>query len=306
MKPNLFLISILVIIITFGLIMPNGIRAAVANNLWSVKAVKDFFNDNDLDLAPANPPVTHQHVPVILARQALAQGNTAEALSILSSQADSKDAIAMDLQAGLQYLQKDYYAAIQTWAVLGDTLSLEGAAYEIQSQGQTDLLIMSYQSLYDIDQEKYVSGLALYLSRAGQDQEAITLLEGAIDTFPRSEFRGNWHRYLGEIYVKLQNYQAAELTLQRGLLVDPGNARIGWNYHLLCSKLQGEIDDAAGCYQRLLAFKPQDPDIYVAAGLIFEKANLDQQAFDAYLRALELDPDHQGALQGSQRLSETP
>lgn len=307
MKFRTFCLLLVIILAVIGLIVPNSVRSALANNIWSTRMLQDFFSETGVDQTPDDPPPNHQHAPLFIARQALKLGETEKALSVTSAWAKQSDPVAMDFLAGLYYQHKDYAAAIEIWTELGDSLSLEGAVGELQSQGKTDLVILGFQSLYDVDPEKYSSGLALSLKSLGRNPEALALLESAVLAFPDSEYRGNWHRYMGDIFAQQQMYEEGEAAYQQALKIDPDNDRTWRNYSLLCKQYQQKhLDNETECYQRLLALGPSDPELYVAAGQVFEQAKLDQQALDAYLKALELDANQQSALEGQQRLSEIP
>jgi len=295
-----------VVILVFGLIDPNGLRAALANNIWSVAVIQNFFDENSITQEQTPAPATHAHASLFLARLASHKGDLDQAIAIISPQATTSDPIALDVLAGLYYQQGSYEAAINTWDILGDSLSLEGAAHEQLAAGRPNLVALANQGLYKINPEKYTSSLALALDRLGNSDTGITLLGQSIQNYPNSPQLYKWYRYTGDIHSHQQEWLEAENAYQQALILNRNDAKTWRNFNVLCAGQKNDLDRSAACYQNLIELKPKDPDIYASAGQVFEAVNLSGQAQKAYENTLAIDPSNLDALEGLQRLSETP
>ena len=59
----------------WGMINPEGIRAAAANNKWSLDFVDRFYDENSTWQALPKPPSSHPHAKLLLAREAIDSGD---------------------------------------------------------------------------------------------------------------------------------------------------------------------------------------------------------------------------------------
>jgi tetratricopeptide (TPR) repeat protein len=274
MKFRLFYLSLLVIILTFGLIIPDGIRAAAANNAWSLTFISKAAQGKST--APqgfTEPPSSHRHAGMLLAHQALKQNDADLAWSYLAPLVTTPDLLILQTQASINFLQGEYISAINIWKDLGRYSTLYTAASNLNDVEQLDAKILAYRSAFDIRGEPYDRLFtnnslqkANLLIEEGQYNQAIAILSSLVDEFPH-------HRWLYD-----------------------GLARAYW--------LNRQPDQALVVIQQGWDINMDDASYYITAGQYYEELGLIEQALDAYQIALRINPDHGNALQGIERLME--
>ena len=298
---RLFRLSLLVLII-IGLIMPDGLRAAIANNAWSIGFIKgEPSSDTPSQVTP--PPATHRHARILLARSALVRDDIEQALSYISPLADSSDQLALDMYANILYRQRDYKNAVDIWNAMNNEGKLYNASRELTGKDLHDPALYVNQILYEFNPEKFTTNYASSLRNQNNHLLAISILQDSITKYPHSTFRVHWFRYLGDIYRSQGKYTQAEDAYQQGLLEFPEDSRTWRNFNLMCQAHLNNLELRVTCYEKLLGINPTDPDFYASAGETFEAFGLYDQAFSAYQSALKFDPLHQAATQGLERLS---
>ena len=186
-NPVQLLVAILVLgIIAWGLSAPNGLRAAAADNAWSIAYLKYHFDNSVTFPQLYMPPSTHANASVLLAYQAMNQGDFNLASQYVNRLVDSAHPFALNTYAQLQYLQGDYGGAFELWKTVGNIPRLEQAAGEFQENGKKELAIQAFQSLYEIQPEIYTGILANKLSENQDIPAAIAVLKQAIHDYPDS------------------------------------------------------------------------------------------------------------------------
>ncbi len=138
MKLKIIFLVILVILITVGLLLPNGIMAALQNNLWSLFFLKTVAEQETVDLQALKPPASHQHAGLLIAHQAMRRGEIDLAEEALTPLMNHKDGLVRNAQANLLYLKEDYAGAIDIWYALGDWHSLEWTSNASIGENQLD------------------------------------------------------------------------------------------------------------------------------------------------------------------------
>jgi len=334
-KITVIIFSLLIIIFIFGLILPNGIRAAVANNIWSIAYVKNQYNEN----TPAQvnpPPTTHKHGGMLLAHQALKEENPELAWDSIRLLSESPDDLVLNTYAQFLYLREDYEEALETWEAAGNSRSLHLAAYELDDKGREDLVFQAKQSAYEVDPVEYVHSYAYALFDRGEVDAAISLLNQTLENYPGSIQRPIWYKYLGQIYQHQGNYPQAVSAYQQALQLSPDK----WEVWQTLGDLYRQLDEfqkAIACYERVIdinpggsrgfyeiadlylrsgqpdlaaeaiekgiSLKPKDINFRLRAGQIYEESGDLEKASQAYRAALEINPNNDQALQGMERLS---
>jgi len=304
MKPRTIILILLSAIVLIGLISPNGIRAALTNNLWSIKFIKNFFalegNTSQLE----QPPSTHAHGGLFLARQAVKVGDLEQAMGHILPLVETSDRIALDAYADLLYLNEEYQGAIAIWKDLGKTLTLEKAAMDLQGKKLEEPLIIAYQSLYAIDPEKYTSAFVVSLKNQGYHSKSVDLLTKSIQDYPEAANKGSWFRYLGDIYKTQGKWADAENAYKQGLQVDPNDSRSWRNLGLMyASSNLKEYDKAAECFEEYVKIIPHQAYGYLLLGQAYESSGLAKNALIVYQIALKLEPGNEEARKAVERLT---
>lgn len=278
-------------ILTWGLISPEGIRAAAANNAWSVANIKSYYNPSIEFPQLDHPPRTHVHAPIFLAMKALQAGNYGQALATIQPLIDAGDPLATITYAQILFKMEKYEQAFSLWEVTGNTRELEKAAASLP-EGRDDLNILAYRSLYRINPEKYAIELALRLRSNPDVSEIIVLMQQSIQAFPRSTYQALWRRYLGDMYVLQGDVHNAEQAYRSSMLASEPDFKAWRNLGLLYMKAQ-KYDKAAEVFRELSTLTPQDPYPLTLAGDAYQRAGSVHLAIEAYLQALQLDPDNE-------------
>jgi len=302
MKPHIFLIALLLIIVTIGLILPDGIRAAAANNAWSIAFLRGSASSNTPPQL-TSPPASHRHAQVLLARSALARDDLEGAFSFISPLVDSPDRMALAMVANTLYQLGEYENAVDIWKALNNEGKLYSASRDLTGKELHDSAHYTLERLYEMNPEKFAANYAGSLGKQNDLLSAIAILQDSIISYPQSSFRVYWFLYLGDIYRSQQKFTQAEEAYQLGLLEFPEDARTWRNFNLMCQAHRNNLAAGVTCYEKLIGMNPSDPDLYTSAGETFEAFGLFDQAYSAYQSALMLDPQHQAAAQGLERLS---
>ena len=208
MKPNKPLIALIIILITIGMIIPDGLRAAIANNAWSIAFIKGE-SSSGMPSQVTSPPATHRHARILLARSALARDDTEQALFYISPLAASSDRLALDMVANILYRQGDYENALDIWKAMNYEGKLYNASRELTGKDLQDPAFYANQRLYELNPEKFATNYVNSLRKQNNYLSAISILQDAIIKYPQSSFRVYWFLYLGDIYRSQQQYAQA-------------------------------------------------------------------------------------------------
>ena len=270
-SPTKITFIILLILIAIGIILPTGLRAAIANNLWSIQFVRANVGQSAPAPQISDPPATHQHAGLLLAIQALKADQPDLAASYIQTLSPTPDRLTRKTLADVRFLQGDVPEAISIWQDLGLWFSLEQAYRLLEG----DDLILALEAATDLFPERYARslinaklGIANQLRSEGQPQKAIILYQELIDQFPEQ----------GQPYFGIaQAYQQTD-------------------------QIQQALDAIkAGWFQNA-----QNKNFYLLAGQLFQQQGTTEQALQAYQQVLLIDPVNAEALEAIQRLSQTP
>lgn len=278
-------------IVAWGLFSPNGIRAAVANNAWSVMNIQHFYNPTLEFPQFSHPPRTHAHAPLFLALNALQAGNYDQALTIIQPLIDAGDPLATNTYAQILFNTGKFGTAFALWEITGNTRELENAAASLPEDSE-DLRIQAYRSLYRINPEKYAIELAIRLRSIPDGTEIIELIQQSIRDFPRSGYQALWRRYLGDMYVLQGDVQNAEQAYRFAMLAPEPEYKAWRNLGYLYLNTN-EYDKAAEVFRELSILYPQDPYPLTQVGEAYQRAGSIPLAIEAYQQALLLDPDNE-------------
>lgn len=273
-KFRLFLLFILIAIVIMGFLDPHGIRAAVANNLWSVSFLRDDAKTENLKSQQLAPPSDHRHAGLLLANQALKADLLLEASKQIDAPVRFPDRLHLRTRANIFYLEEHYEDAILIWKDLGLWSTLQYAAADLSKNEKFDEAILASQSGYELFPERSVGNLintmmvkANFLYGQNQFTEAISAYQAILAQFPDS---GRPYEGLAKAYWGNHQPALAIQTLEHGWNLNTGNIHF-----------------------------------FNTAASIYELNGMITEALRAYQAALDIDPDNETALRGIERLSGT-
>ena len=151
---------------------------------------------------------------------------------------------------------------------------------------------------------KINESLAELLLRRGAFAEAVECLKEAIATEPHSWIR---HYLLGTAYAKMYNWRKAHDEFVIAIDMDPNEAR-AWQMCGEALVALHRLDEAEQYIRKALELNPQFADAMVDFGFLFLRRGDYQRARELFEQALQLEPDHSRALQGTRevKLSQNP
>ena len=295
------LLTILFGLLVWGFSNQNGIRAAYANNVWSVDFVNAYFNHSETLSAIGQPPGTHQHAGFYQVKQALLQNDLDAALKYIEPLISSGDPVMLGIYAQVLYQQKKYQQAFDVWESISDESSLWRAAGEMREIEREDLRLATAKSLYDINQEAYAGFYANTLRENHNDTQAIPILLKAIADFPQSEQVLSWKRYLSDVYAgqgrELQNekkWDQAESLFRQAIDLRNENwiawKYLGWIYY----DRDKNIEKSLECFNKVIELSPDSGEGYRDIGDIFIKEKEFEKALAWYRDVITKFPDKPG------------
>lgn len=271
-KFRLALLIILCVIVIIGLLDSNCIRAAIANNAWSVSFIKQVVGNPNIDPQDFSPPAPHAHSGLLLAHQALKQDKVDLAAQYLAPLSNSSEPLVLDSIAKTAFLKENYTVAFDIWKNLGEWFTLEQAASALGEEDQLDEKILAYQSAYELFPQRYARNLvankiikADRLLKANRVEEAIASYQALLDQFPND---GRPYGRLAQAYWQNNQPELAIQAIEDGWLLNAG-----------------------------------DVHFYNGAGRLYEAYGMRAQALFAYQLTLKIDSGNSEAQQGVQRLS---
>jgi len=262
----------LIALVLLGLILPNGIRAAMANNFWSVSFIKTYLAEALSPQQLSTAPKTHPHAELLQARVAMENGDHQTALQLLEPFSPTSDPAILETQAELLFILERYPEALEIWENMGRYNKIEHAASALRNKGEVDMAILALQKAYGIRPYVYERSLInALLSKADklrdeeQFEEAITLYQSIIDQFPD------------------------DVGAYSGL---------AWAYWF-----QGQSDLAVGTMNKAMSLPSTSYRFFMSAGKLFEQSGNLEEAVTAYREALSLSPNSQDPLNAIERLT---
>jgi len=264
------LLAIFVSFAIFGFIHPEGIPAAINNNIWSLSFIWSQTG-RTARLDDTSPPTTHKHAGLLLAHHFLRHGDLDHALENLLPLIEVSDPIAIDTLAETLYLQEDYKAAIEIWLVMKNDKSLEWASHDLKGKNLNGLGAFAWRNACKLKPEIYCRNLVGKLNNANvlRDSnylhEAIEEYKEVAEEFPED----------GRSFYEL-----------------------AWAYWL-----DNQPEQAINSIVKAMEINPEEINFVLRSGFIFEDSGLLKKALQAYQKALTINPDHPEGLKAVKRLS---
>ncbi len=142
-----------------------------------------------------------------------------------------------------------------------------------------------------------------YPDTANLEPAAAQIIVAAQETFAREQeeldgpMLGEAYGRLGMVYQAWQFQELARATYWNALRLDPGDYR--WPYYLaLYYEEAGEFDSAINHYRKSLELKSDNANTWLRLAEVSLEAVAVNDAEQAYLEALKLDPDMAAAIAG--------
>lgn len=293
---------IILAIVGWGLIIPKGIRGAMANNAWSIANMNQFYAKTSMFHRVESPPATHAHAPIFLAIQAIAEGDIDAAEKYITPLVEVSDPLALNTYAQILFDRGDYLAAIAVWEKQANRRALVKAAGEIAEE-HPDISIEAYKSLVRIDPRKYTIDLAIRLRNQSRFDDTVVLLQHSIENYPDAPHYALWIRYMGDVYVQQQKYPQAEAAYRQAMIADPTEYKAWRNLGLIYYGSTDRVAEAIPLFQKLVEIDPQDLYALQLLADAYERTGQKAKAIETYRRMLAIDPENSRALEGIKRLS---
>jgi tetratricopeptide (TPR) repeat protein len=151
---------------------------------------------------------------------------------------------------------------------------------------------------------KINESLAEILLRRGAFAEAVECLKVSIASEP-----ANWisHYLLGTAYAKMYDWRKAHAEFVIAIEMDPTEAR-AWQMCGEALVALHKLDEAEQYIRKALELNPQFADALVDFGFLFLRRGDYQRARELFEQALQIEPHHSRALQGTRelKLSQNP
>ncbi len=284
---NLIISLIVLTLCAILIAAPSSTRAALEHNLWSVAAAEAAFGRGQ---APTPRPAAHPHAYQWLARLALLQGDIQEAFNWLSFLGEWRDPYTLNTLAQAYYQDVQPLFAFELWQEIGFTSQLVKAAKAAQDAGDIDLAAQAYRFAYAVDPERFTIELARLLQQHNNIQEAETLLERALDTYPLSDDRTSWWRLLGELRRDVGDAEGEETAYRSALIDDPSDYNAWISLGWLVYNKSGDVETAIAYFSEAIRAAPTRSEGFLAIGRIWMREEQPEKAIEWYRKASERYP----------------
>lgn len=295
---RIFSILTILGLLLWGIINPNGFRAAIANNRWSLEFADYFYAARSDSLLSQNPPSSHPHAKLLLAREAIDSGNDQLALAYITPLIGPDNPLITNSYAEIMYRQENYIEAIRAWEMAGNLTALHNTTYELREKKLLDAALLAAQSRYNLERETSTSSLATILSDQKNFNSAIELLDQSMTEFPDSKYFKTWvNTKSGIQFVQAIDYASngmlseAEQAYRASVTTNPNNwgawKRFGWFYYYSYNDFQSAID----CFRGEITANPENGEGQFDLAQLYAIEKQVESAGYWYEQAIALRPD---------------
>lgn len=292
-----------VFLLGWSVASPSGIRASIANNLWSINFMKSYTGEVRFNQDKLTPPISHAHAHLFLAREALTRGKYQLALDTLYPMLSLSEPLTLDNYAGVLFLMGKYDEALDVWISIGDDNKLNRVASNMSGVGRPDLELKAYEHQYYMNPEKYAYIVAVRLKNDQKYDQALEIIETVLQDYPNSSKRATWLSTKADIHKRMQNWTEAEITYKQSLSEGPDDYNTLVNLGLLYMEEMDNAVDANQYFKKLIEINPSNSFGYLLLAQSYEKLGEPDEAVQAYRNALIVDPNNRTAQQAVDRLS---
>ncbi len=277
--------------VIWGFINPNGIRAAWANNVWSIKFVNHYFGISSEFPEQNNPPLSHKHATQFLIKQALVNNDYDSATTLISQILDESNVLLMETYAQVLYLKGDYMGSFNVWGKLKQESPLIQAVQYFRETGRNDLVESAYQSLFEINPEKYTTPLAEELRKNNKGQEGLDTLNLSINNFPDSDRKSTWLRQMGDFYRNSTEWDKAESYYLQALEANPDDWVAWMTLGEMYNAHNSDLEKAIYCFKKIIGIIPERGVGYYLIGFYLQRNNANTDALEWFKLATEKEPN---------------
>ncbi len=300
-KIQILFYFLLIGLIVWGFINPDGNRAAVANNKWSLSFVENYYEEDSTWQALPDPPTSHPHAKLLLARKAIDSGDDNLALKYITPLVGPDNPMVTNTYAEIEYRQGNHTEAINAWKMTGNIEVLHQITMELRDKGLLDVALYASQCRYSLDKETTTAMLASLYAQRNDNSIAIELLDQAMENFPDSS---NFQRWVGmkssirlteaNSYARQGLIKEAELAYQQSVTVDPYNwvawKNFGWFYY----NSLNDINSAIMCFEREVNANPEIGEGQFDLARMYATQKEMESAIYWFEEAIEIKPDNKG------------
>lgn len=279
-------------LIAWGFITPNGVHAAVANNIWSTKFVRYYFGMLSDFPQLITPPKTHLHANQLIIKHALSKGDYDLAITLITPILDDSNSSLMENYAEVLYFKGDFIGAINVWERLAQESSLRHAVLYFQEIKRNDLVLSAYQSLYQINPEKYTSPLAIEYRKQQKPLEDATFLFRSVQNFPDSDQQSTWLRLIGDFYRDSAEWDEAESYYYKALKKNPDDWVIWQSLGEMYYAHNSDLEKAIDCSKKIIEITPERGRGYYLIGYYLQRSNAVTEALHWFKIAAEKEPNN--------------
>ena len=222
---------------------------------------------------------------------------------------DSKNKEAFLKLAELSIVIRDYEKALKYIDRAFQIDELESRGYFLRGvvkleTGDTIKGIRNFQKAIDVDQDFFDAHLQLgllYLEK--ENKLALDYLNNALNIDPLNP---EVNYYIGMYYQSTGEYEKAIQQYSLILDLNPGYFYATYNIGYVNLVYLKDYESAIDYFNQTIELEPNYTDAYFNRGFSYElKDDLVNARLD-YKKSLELDPNHQKAIEGLNRLDEIP
>lgn len=283
----------------WGMINPEGIRAAAANNKWSLDFVDRFYDENSTWQALPKPPSSHPHAKLLLAREAIDSGDDDLALEYITPLVGPDNPMLTNTYAEIAYRQGNYTEAINAWKTARNIEALHQITIDLRNNGLLDAALLASQTRYSLDRETTTFLLASIYAQQNEFSSAIELLDQSMQEFPNSPSYPRWLETKSGIRLKEANSYAsqgllteAKLAYQDSVTVNPNNwvawRNFGWFYY----NSLNDIQSATTCFQQEMKANSENGEGQFDLATMYANQKNMELAIYWFEKAIEVKPDN--------------
>jgi len=265
----------------------GGGSAALNRNIWSVRAAKTVLNGGGM---PATPPAGDWLGRLWMGNLALQAGHPADAERWVSGLAQGGNPQALAILGWAYWDQGQPAQAIELWTKVKAVAFFEKAAKIADSHNQLALAEQAYRAEMALDAARALLPLVDILTRQAKTEEAISILQTALEKDANPEQRAPWLIRLGDLQRGQQRWEEARQAYQAALQGKAADASawigLGWTAY------EGQHDVAAAeqIFQQAMRADPARADAYFALAELMRRERRYPEADDYYVQALEKNP----------------
>lgn len=172
--------------------------------------------------------------------------------------------------------------------------------YAYMELGDTALAIKNFEAATSQDQAYYDAYIELGMLYAAQKN---TLAAGYLQTATRiAPDRTEGYYLLGMFYQEQENIPKAVETYQKLLLISPDYKEVHYNLGYVNLVYINDFQKAIGFFSKAISLDPGYIDAIFNRGYSYELMGDKENARKDYMKALELSPNYERAIEGLNRL----